>query len=450
LGAAAYAADVSETGGFDYLHDPKEPLTRAQQRAASVFGADRSWFLVNGATVGNLAAVLATVHDGEEIIVARGSHRSVYAGIALAGAIPVYLAPVANHDLDGLFGISRADVDRALHDHPGARAVHLTNPSYYGFTIDLGAIAELTRSRGIPLIVDEAHGTHWVFHEALPATALSTGADCVIQSPHKTLGSLTQSSLLHLRGTLVDPTAVDRALQMLQSSSPSALLLISIDAAIEEMAAHGGPTWGRAIELGARARAEIEKIPGLSPVGEWAVGTPGIAGFDPTKVVVDVSALGITGFAAAERLRRGSRISPEFSDLRRMVFSVTSADTDETIDLLTKGLREITTSVDTEPWQHLIVSRWPTVAPEMALSPRLGAALPSQPVPRSRSVGRISGEIVVPYPPGIPLLVPGERISAEVITAIGQLLGAGARIVGVADPTVATLRCVDEPESRDR
>ena len=442
LGQQAYAADLSELGGFDYLHGAATGIARAQARAARLLGASRSWFLVNGASVGNIAAIFTTVVDDDMLLVARGSHRSVYAGITLSGARPVYLAPERNDALDGLFGIDVDQVEAALARNRQIYAIHVTSPSYYGFTIDVDAVSHIAAAHNVPLIVDEAHGTHFAFHPSFPRPALACGADVVVHSPHKTIGSLTQSSLIHHQGHLVDAARLDAALQMLQSSSPSALLLVSLDVALDEMARHGRERWGVALELAGRAREAIAGLPGLSIVGDEIVGTPGIHGYDPTKLVVDVHHRWETGHAAARWLREHRRINPEFADLRRLVFSITTGDSDETVDRLLEALAALAHAGHHVEEDSRITSMWPAALPEAATSPREAAGLESVLVPAFDAVGRISSEMIVPYPPGVPLLVAGELISEEAVEAMHQLLDSGCRMVGMTDPTGATLRCV--------
>ena len=443
LGTAAFIADLSELGGFDYLHDPAGGLLEAQQRAADVFGADRSWFLVNGATVGNLAAVYATVPDGGKVLLARGSHRSVYAGLVLAGAVPVYLPPVRNPRLDGLFGIDPADARRALAEHPDIVAIHITSPNYYGFCVPVAELAEIAHDHGIPLIVDEAHGTHFAFHPDFPRSALSEDADVVVHSPHKTLGSLTQSSLLHIRGGRVDAGRLAAALQMLQSSSPSALLLVSLDLACAAMADSGFERWSIALDLAAEGRRRLNKIDRIEVYGTDLAGEPGIVGTDPIKLVVDVAGLGLTGFEAAAWLRAHRSLNPEFADLRRLVCSVTVADDESAVDALVDGFTALADSVAAGPAPRPIASEWPTGVPEMVLSPRAASQNPGVAVPLGAAVDRVATEMVMPYPPGIPLLVPGERITTAVLDALRQLRDSGCRLVGMSDPTGETLRCVD-------
>lgn len=443
LGAAAYAADVSELAGFDYLHGASSAIAIAQSRAARLLGASRSWFLVNGATIANIAAIGAAVGDGETILVARGSHRSVYAAIALSGARPVYLPPLRNDRLDGLFGVEAEEVEAALARNRQIHAIHVTSPSYYGFTGPIAEIAQIAAAQGVPLIVDEAHGTHFALHPAFPRPALACGADVVVHSPHKTLGSLTQSSLLHHQGHLIEAARIDSLLQMLQSSSPSALLLLSLDVALHDMAQHGRERWSTALELAARARTGLLErgIPGLSAYGEEIVGTPGISGIDPTKFVVDVHGRWETGHAAARWLREHRRINPEFADLRRLVFSITPGDSPETVDFLLDALAALAEAGDEIVEESRIASLWPEEIPEMAMTPREGSGYASMQVATADAVGRIAAEMIVPYPPGIPLLVAGELISEEVVESMAQLLEAGCRMVGISDPSGATLRC---------
>ena len=443
-GPAVYQTDLSEMSGFDYLHSPQAGLVAAQQRAARVFGADRSWFLVNGSTVGNLAAVMAVVGDGDRILVNRASHRSVYAALALSGAEPVYLRSAPNPTLDGWFGPEPDDVVAALAADPTIRAVHVTSPSYYGFGSDLAAMATACHDRGVPLLVDEAHGSHLVFSDRLPAPALAGGADLVVQSPHKTLGSLTQSSLLHQRGDRVDVESIGALLQLLQSSSPSALLLTSLDLAIAEMEDEGAARWATAVDLADEARLEISHRPGLRAYGPEVVGTPGIATADPTKLVVDTSALGVTAFSAADWLRRERGVFPEFSDLRRIVFSVTTADDRPTVDQLVASLEAVIAEASTlDQLAGSVTSLWPHAEPEAVLTPRQASRPTTRAVPLGRAEGEVAGEMVIPYPPGIPLLVPGERVTSEVLATLDQLRRAGCHVVGPADPHLEALRVLD-------
>jgi arginine/lysine/ornithine decarboxylase len=442
LGRAAYEADVSELGGFDYLHGPESALREAQAWVAATMGASRSWFLINGATVGNIAAICATVKEGDSLLMARDSHRSVYAGIWASGARPLYLPPIRNDTLDGLFGVDPREVERALAADPSIRAVHITSPSMYGFTVPVAEIAAITAAHDVPLIVDEAHGTHFAFHPRFPTPALTCGADLVVHSPHKTIGALTQAALLHLEGDRVDPSLVDRFLQMLQSSSPSALLLVSLATALDEMAREGQEHWARTLSLADHARDTLARSGTLVPYGTEIAGTPGITGFDPVKLAVDTRPLGMSGYEAQRWLRAHRRIDAETADVGRLVFSITMADTAATVEALLDALSALSANAS-EPSADRSGSPsfWPSTAPVCALTPRAAANVPEVPVALAKTVGRVAAEMIVPYPPGIPLLVPGEVISAELVDSIVQLLGSGCRVVGMSDAGGATLRC---------
>lgn len=444
LGDAVYGADLSELSGFDYLHGATTALVEAQELAARLFGSDQTWFLVNGATVGNIAAICSVIGDGDSLLVARDSHRSVYAGIAIAGAKPIYLAPERNDTLDGLFGIELDELERALAVNREIKALHITCPSYYGFTIPVRKIVEIARARDIPVIVDEAHGTHFVFDDRFPESALACGADLVVQSPHKTLGSLTQSSLLHQRGERVSRARISSNLSMLQSSSPSALLLLSLDLAIDEMRNHGRTLWEGALELAERVRRDLGGTDQVQVYGDEITGSPGISGYDPTKIVVDVDRLGTTGFAAGRWLRDEWRINPEFSDLRRMVFSITPGDSRHSAQLLVDAVRALSENRHLFREHPNLISLWPIALPLEEMNPRQAQQSQSVAVTTTHAIGRISAEMIVPYPPGVPLLVAGEKISRETVDSMRQLFESGCRIVGLADPTGETLRVIAE------
>ena len=441
LGSAAFAADLSELGGFDYLHSAAGGIAESQRSAAALFGAERTHYLINGSTVGNIAALVATTCDDGEAMVLRASHRSMYAGLAMSGAAPRYVPPCPSAALDGWFG-GDMSVAVAIAAEPSHRiqAVHVTRPNYYGFCVDLAAWVDLARSLDVPLIVDEAHGTHFVFSDGLPPSALSLGADLAIQSPHKTLSSLTQSSLLHVQGNRVDHSRLSTVLAMLQSSSPSALLLASLDLACTQMKFEGRQLWSAVVALAHDVRAQINAIEGLHCVGEEILGVGGITSIDPTKIVIDVTGVNLDGWTAAARLRAHSGLNPEFADARRIVCSLTVADDVSSASLLIDALSQLGVNGSASAKCPPVFSTGTASTPVMAITPRRAGQQPSTSLDVDQAAGRVSAEFIIPYPPGIPLVVPGELLDAATLRLARQLRNSGASIVGTADATLSTIR----------
>lgn len=445
LGAGWAQVDVNECSPtIDYLHAPGPALREAQALAAALYGADATHFLINGATSGNQAMLLTATRDGQKVIVSRTAHRSVYAGLILSGAHPVYV-PASVHPRTGLpLAVSTDAVAQALAANRDAVAVHVTGINYYGYLPDLPALAGLAHAHGAPLLVDEAHGAHLGLHPALPRSAVQQGADLVVQSPHKTLGALTQAAWLHVNGGRIARPALVQALALLQSSSPSVLLTGSLDVVRRLAALDGRRLLGRALALAARARDAIRAIPGLDCYGSELVDPAhGIADHDPTKLVVDVRASGWLGTQIQTRLREQSRVGVEFADPAHIIASITLADDDASVDALLKALRRAaaTSPEGSAPTQPVAILLPPI--PPMALTPREAFGRPTQAVPLAGAVGRICGEQVMPYPPGIPVLLPGEVVGAEHVDFLTAQLAHGVRLVGPEDPGLSTLRvCV--------
>ncbi len=436
LGAQIWHADVSEMGGYDYLHAPQGALVEAQQLAADAFGAGETFFLVGGSTVGNLAAFLAYASDGQHVALLRGSHRSAYAGVVLTGALPHYLPMVRDTARDGWFVADPS----AIADLPDSLAmIHITRPNYYGMAVDLAPWRALADRTGAVLVVDEAHGSHFGLHPAFPRSALQEGADIVIQSTHKTLGALTQASMMHVRkGSKVNVDALKRALPMLQSSSPSVVLSLSLDLAAAEIRAEGPTLFNTQLVLTDHVRNAVATIPGLLAYGpEIADGN--ITDYDPSKLVMDVSGLGLTGFAASAWLREHRKLYVELADHRRIICSLTLGDTQASADFLIESLQALANAPQTE---RQSLPALDLGIPPQALSPREALAKPMETLPLAQCAGRISAEYIIPYPPGIPLVVPGELIDAQAMQSIEAFMQAGSKMVGPADTSMQLLRVV--------
>lgn len=443
IGQSAFRADVSEIGGFDYLHAPIGNMRKAQELAAQVFGAEYTYFLVNGSTVGNLASFIALVNERDKVLLSRSSHQSVFNGLILSGASPVYLPSLYHASLKGHFGIDVSLAEKLLQDNPTIRAIHLTRPDYYGMCLDLIPFVELAQKYKIPLVVDEAHGAHYVFSPLLPSSALSNGADIVIQSPHKTLNSLTQSSLLHLSSKLVDRFQLEQALRVTQSSSPSALLLLSLDITCAWLASEGQTLWERAVKLAEFARERVNQVKGICCYGTELVNYPGIAAYDPTKLIVDFSKLDMTGFQVASYLRSNYGIGVELADEYHIVCSVTLGDTEEKLELLIGALKAIAGSHVSLSNSHHDSSIYalPSI-PNAILTPREAFQSPRKTTILQEAIGEISSEFIILYPPGVPILVPGETVDSDVIGYAIRMKEIGYSITGLADPTMATIQVV--------
>jgi arginine/lysine/ornithine decarboxylase len=437
LGPQLFAADVwLDTGTHD------RTLRAAEALAAAAWGADRCLFLGNGSSSGNHAFLLAAVNPDEEVIVARDLHKSLLASLILTGARPVYVAPRLHPELGVGIGVHPDDVAAALRAHPAARLVALTSPSYFGVAADLPAITRVAHARGVAVYVDEAWGPHFGFHPQLPASAMAAGADGAVTSTHKMLSSLSQSSILNLRGDRVAPDRIAAAVKLTQTTSPLLPLLASIDACRRQLALDGHALLGRALGLAAHARSRLGMLPGLQVLDAGSLGL-GPQQLDPTKLVVDVAGLGLTGLAAERALRERFAIAPEGSDLSSVILMVTIGDTRNSVDQLVGGFAALCAErVRAAP--HPPPRSWGTVvAPGVqAMTPREAFFAAARTVPLAQAAGQVAAELVTPYPPGIPVLAPGEVVTADKLAYLAHGRAHGMYVCGPADPSLATIRVI--------
>ncbi|MBD2664651.1 Orn/Lys/Arg decarboxylase major region [Richelia sinica FACHB-800] len=442
LGKKVFQADLTELAELDNLFAPEGAILAAQELAAAAFGAEKTWFLVNGSTCGIEAAILATCGMNDKIILPRNVHSSVIAGLILSGAMPIFIQPEYDEDLDIAHSITPEAVEFALKKHPDAKAVLTVYPTYYGVCGDLQAIAHLTHQYNLPLLVDEAHGAHLAFHPNLPTSALAAGADLTVQSTHKTLGAMTQASMLHIQGNRIDIDRVNKALQLVQSTSPSFVLLASLDAARQQMAIHGQELMSHTLELAAEARSHINSIAGLSTPLSLARQSPGFMALDQTRLTVKVSELGCTGFAAEDILNEMG-VTPEFSSLQHLTFILTLGNTKSDIEALLQGLNNLTQmSHLTNQWSTCKHNNYANIAHIITISPREAFFANSETLPLEKTQDRICGEIVCPYPPGIPVLMPGELITKSALEYLQKIQAMGGFITGCADKNLRTLKVV--------
>jgi arginine decarboxylase len=441
LGKSVFRADLPELPELDNLFAPEGVIEAAQALAAEAFGAERTWFLVNGSTGGIIAAILATCRTGDKIILPRNCHQSAISGLILSGAIPLFINPEYSPELDFAYSITPEAIAKTLKQHPDTKAVMIVYPTYQGICGDIDAIAQLTHQYDIPLLVDEAHGAHFAFHSDLPPSALNAGADLTVQSTHKVLGAMTQASMLHLQGDRINPQHISRALQLLQSTSPSYLLLASLDAARQQMALHGQQLLTRTLQLADEARSGIAQIPGLSLV-ELAQPCLGFRLLDKTRLTVNVTQLGLSGFEADEILHEQLGVTAELPMLQHLTFMITigntAADIKELIRSFTILSHDYQQNAIALPPCH-VVSLLPHHS-LLQLSPRNAFFAPTKILPLEKSIGCISAELVCPYPPGIPILMPGEVITGSALNYLQQILALGGRMTGCSDSTLKTLR----------
>jgi lysine decarboxylase len=442
IGHPALSADIpADIEGIDLGPSPT-PYERAETLAAEAHGARRSWFLTNGATQGNHALALALAPLGESVVVQRNSHASVVDGLVLSGGRPTYVAPEYEDELGMAHGVTAESLERALASAPGARAAFIVSPTYYGMATDVAACAEVAHAAGVPLVVDQAWGPHFGFHPALPPSALALGADAVLTSTHKIVGSLTQSAMLHVADTgRIDPDSVARCIRLVRSTSPSSLLMVSLDASRRQLAIHGEALLERTIAASMRVRGQIEQIDGIAVVGPDMVGRPGVAGWDPLRVVIDVRGTGCTGYEVAAALRNAYDIHVELATHATLVLVLGVDEPVEALERFAHDFAQTVRRIERPGEVAPLVRASGSLENEVVVPPRDAFLGPSEAVPVDEADGRVSAEAIAGYPPGIPALLPGERITGEVIAYLRELRDAGARLHGASDPSFRTI-CV--------
>ncbi len=446
IGERALALDVPAlTYGIDLGPEPT-PFEEAQRLAAEAWGAQRAWFLVNGASQGNLSAGLALAHHGEEVVVQRNAHSSTIDSLVYSGLRPTFVSPEIDPELGIAHCLTPEALDAALAATPGAAGAWVISPTYFGAAADMRGLAEVAHAHGVALIADEAWGAHMAFHEALPEHALAAGADLVISSTHKIVGSLTQSAMLHLgHGARIGADTVDRAVTLTESTSPNSLLFASLDAARRQAAVSGRDLLERTMAALALAREEIREIEGLDVLDERLAGRPGVHGYDPLRLAVDVRGLNASGYELAVLLRDIDDINLELygQNVLVAVFGMGERSMPEAARLV-QALREAGRRVGTDPRGEHASFAAPPPWGELAMTPREAYLGSQEVVPAEQAVGRIAAESLATYPPGIPNVLPGERLTAETLAYIQGTLELGGSIRGASDRRLRTVRVVVE------
>lgn len=416
------------------------PADEAELLAAEAFGARQTWFLTNGATQGNHALALAMAPLGAKVIVQRNSHGSVVDGLVLSGGIPEFVQPHVDRDLAIAHAVLPEDLARALDERPEARAVFLVSPTYYGACADIETLADLAHARGVPLLVDQSWGSHFGFHPDMPRSALQLGADAMLTSIHKTAGSLTQSAMLHVgHSDLINPDMVDRAVRIVRSTSPNGLLLVSLDAARRNLAVNGEELIGRTFAKIDETIDKIDLVPGLYVAGQDLRGHTGVHHTDPFRIVVDTRETGESGFVFADYLREKHDVIAELATDTVAVFVVGIGEDPANLDRLYDALVDAAATIKPRREPATPIDSRETFKLEQAVSPREAFLGASDVVPVEASVGRVCGESIAVYPPGIPALLPGERITQEIIDYLRNQAAQGARLHGASSAEFETI-----------
>lgn len=447
-----FAYDVTETPCTDDLHSPEGAIRDAQGLLCELYGADRSFFLVNGSTCGNEAMIIGAALADEKIMVARNAHKSAMLGLIISGARPVYVMPeiVEGWGIQG--AVTPEAVKKCFAENPDCKALFLVSPTYYGICSDLKSIAEICHEHGALLLVDEAHGGHVYFHGGLPEGALQAGADLCVQSMHKVTGALTQSSVLHIKGHGIREDAFERvqeSLQMVQSTSPSYLLMISLDCARYELAQHGREMMEKALALAQQARERINSIHGFCCMGKRDLllkkteadsnGADIVPDLDETRLVISAREIGLTGFELDRILYEKYAVNMELSDYGNVLAIMTYANEQADIDRLAAACEDISREMPAGKFKNdrnaitskeCVIPPFPEL-PEQIMTPRQANFSRRKPVRWQDAAGRISGQVIAPYPPGIPVVYPGERISREMWEYVECLRKDGRNIHGM-------------------
>lgn len=451
VGDNVLAIDLTQILGLDDLLEPRGAIAEAEALAAEAYGADYSFFLINGSTSGNQAMMMAALNPGDKIAIPRNAHKSCIGALVMSGSVPVYMKPEVDEQLHMDHTVTPETVANTLDEHPDVKAVFIVSPTYYGAAADLYAIERIVHERGKLLLVDEAWGPHFHFHPALPPSATEVGADLVVNSTHKMLGAMSQASMLHQIGDRVDHDRLRAVLKMFLSTSPNLVLVASLDVARMQMATEGPALLSRVIEISNQTRARLNEIKDVYCFGEELVGRPGVAGFDPTKITVTVKNLGYTGYEANEILRYRYNVQCELADLFNVLALFTIGTDAVAAEKLVHSVQELAREdrpVDIFSPSGVLERRLKTGTynfppiPTMAMTPREAFLAPTERVKFRQSAGRICAEVITPYPPGIPIIAPGERITKEVIEYLTLEVKAGVHMQGPADPELKTVRVV--------
>lgn len=439
LGIDCLRVDVNSMKPLDNLSHPVSVIKDAEMLAAEAFGAENAFFIVNGTTAAVQAMVMSVCKAGDKIIIPRNVHKSAINAMIICGAIPVYVNPGVDKDLGISLGMSVEDVKDAILKNKDAKAVFVNNPTYYGVCSNLKEIVKIAHENNMLVLVDEAHGTHFYFGEDMPISAMEAGADMAAVSIHKTGGSLTQSSLL-LCGKNINADYVRQIINLTQTTSASYLLLVSLDLARKNLSLNGKDIFKKTAEISNYAREEINKIGGYRAFSKELINDDTVYDFDITKLSIHTRDIGLAGIEVYDILRDEYNIQIEFGDIGNILAIISAGDRMLEIERLISALSEIKRLYSKDK-SGMLESEY--ITPEVVLSPREAFYGNKKSIPLNKSLGEISAEIVMAYPPGIPILSPGERITQDVLDYIYYAKEKGSLLTGPEDMTLENINIVE-------
>ena len=432
LGEQCVGIDVNSMKPLDNLCHPISVIREAEILAADAFGAAHAFLMVGGTTSSVQSMVLSACKRGDKIILPRNVHRSVINALVLCGAIPVYVNPEVDQRLGISLGMQRSQVAKAIRENPDAVAVLVNNPTYYGICSDIQSIVKMAHDAGMYCLADEAHGTHFYFGEEMPVSAMKAGADMSAGSMHKSGGSLTQSSFL-LTGTNISAGHVRQIINLTQTTSGSYLLMSSLDISRRNLALRGKEVFSRVVRMADYAREEVNAIGGYYAFGKELINGDSIYDFDSTKLSIHTRDIGLAGIEVYDLLRDEYDIQIEFGDIGNILAYLSIGDRRQELERLVSALAEIRRRHQ-RGTSGLLSQEY--IDPQVVTSPQEAFYAPKRSVPLKESIGLVCSEFVMCYPPGIPILAPGERITAEILDYIEYAKAKGCSMTGPEDPEI--------------
>jgi arginine decarboxylase len=438
-GEDIYKLDVTVFNEVDSLHDPVGAIKKAQELMAQAYGVKKSFFLVNGTSIGNMAMFLAACDSGDSVIVSRSSHKSIVAGIIMSGVWPIWIQPKIDQNLDLIFNSTYDQIKEALDKYPEAKAVFVTSPTYNGIVTELSKIVDLCHRKGKIVLVDEAHGAHLFFNKRLPESAVAAGADLCVQSTHKILSAMTQGSVLHFNSNIIDCSRTKKIVSMLQTTSPNYILLASIDLARRQAFLYGKEKFDMIMDAADNGRIYINNnINSMKCFTRRNIQKLGFD-LDTTKLTINVTKTGLSGYEIENILANEYNIQLDYSDLFNLVAIMGEGSTKSDVEIFVSALEDIDKKYHGR--QKNWILKIPSLATEMVVRPReVFLSNSTKKIELKKAIGHIAAQTLTPYPPGIPVVIPGERITKEICDYLISMSSKDIRISGQETKTLKTIK----------